>query len=220
VDVDQEIVDSLNELIELGQEVLNTRRSPARGHITSDFVDVQLANRWLARCSSLLSKVFGEESIHFQSFNRQFNEYPKWSNVQQAFGVLQAAKDDYENGALFDVRKLIEAELFDEFLEQAEYLLSAGYYQPAAVIAGSVLEDGLRKLCKKQQIALPTKPRLDQMNAELAKNGMYNKLIQKKITSLAEVRNRAAHGQWDQFGKADVEDMMRGVRDFMERYYA
>jgi hypothetical protein len=69
---------------------------------------------------------------------------------------MLAAQEDYEKGALFEVKSVIEAELFDDFLEQAEHLLQSGYFQPAAVIAGCVLEDGLRKLCEKHQIKLPT----------------------------------------------------------------
>ena len=85
---------------------------------------------------------------------------------------------------------------------------------------GSVLEDSLRKLCTKHEIALPTKPKLDIMNADLAKRGAYNKLTQKRITTLADLRNRAAHGEWDEFTKADVEDMLRSTRQFMETHFA
>jgi hypothetical protein len=53
----------------------------------------------------------------------------------------------------------------------------------AAVIAGTVLETALRQLC------------LDRMNADLAKAGVYNSLMQKRITALAAIRNRAAHGK-------------------------
>lgn len=217
--IDDKIIARLSELVELGRKVLSTRRSPAPNHITSDFVDVQLANQWFTSCLNLLSRVFSETSTHYQSFNKHFKDYPKWPNVDQAFGVLLAAKDDYEKDALFEVKNLIEAELFDDFLEQAEQLLKAGYYQPAAVIAGSVLEDGLRKLCEKHNIPLPDKPKLDWMNSELAKHGVYNKLTQKKITSLADLRNNAAHGKWNEFEKTDVEEMLRSVRSFMERNY-
>ena len=62
-------------------------------------------------------------------------------------------------------------------------------------------------------------PKMDTMNADLAKQGVYNKLMQKRITMLADIRNKAAHGEWDKFTKADVEDMLRGVRQFMETHF-
>jgi len=57
------------------------------------------------------------------------------------------------------------------------------------------------------------------MNADLYKAGAYNLLTQKKITALAQVRNSAAHGQWDQFAVRDVEDMLNAVRSFMAQHF-
>jgi hypothetical protein len=58
------------------------------------------------------------------------------------------------------------------------------------------------------------------MNVELAKAGIYNALWQKKITALADLRNKAAHGKWAEFTQKDVEDMIRDVRRFMEDYFS
>ncbi len=88
------------------------------------------------------------------------------------------------------------------------------------MIAGCVLEDGLRKLCQKNGITLPEKPKLDKMNADLAKAGVLSKLVQKRITALADLRNKAAHRQWDQFKKDDVEEMIPAVRRIMEEFFA
>ncbi len=140
--------------------------------------------------------------------------------MKQALGILRSAKEDYEQGFLLDVRTLIEAEVFDDFLEQGAHLLDSGYFQPAAVVIGSVLEDGLRKLCARQGIELSTKPKLDTMNAALAKSGVYSKLTQKRVTALADIRNRAAHGEWDEFTHVDVETMLRDVRQFMLTHFA
>lgn len=218
--VDEKIHIRIDELVALGRRVLLTRQPPSPGYMTSDFIDVQLANQWLTSCLSLLGRVFGEQSAHYQRLKEQFPSYPKWPNAEQAFGVLLAAKDDLETDSLFILKQLIEAELFDEFLEQAEHLMSSGYFGPAAVIAGCILEDGLRKLCITNGIAHPDNPKLDWMNSELAKKGVYTKLLQKRITSLADIRNSAAHGKWSEFDQADVEKMVRDIRDFMTKYHA
>jgi hypothetical protein len=218
--VEEKILIRIEELIELGKRVLATRKSPAPNHMTSDFVDVQMTNQWLTSCLNLVCRVFRETSPHYLRLREQFPNYPKWPNVQQAFGVLLAAKDDFASGSLFSLKKLVEAELFDEFLEQAEHLLEAGYFQPAAVIAGTVLEDALRKLCEANGIQTTNKPKLDLMNSELAKQGVYTKLVQKRITTLADLRNSAAHGKWTEFERVDVQAMLRDVRDFMTRHFS
>jgi hypothetical protein len=145
--MDERIIKRFEEMVTLGRQVLATRRAPSPGFLTSDFVDVQQANQWFTSSLSLISRVLGEGSEHYAAMKRQFTDYPKFPNVEQALGTLLAAQDDVQSGALFRLRSLVAAELFDEFLEQAEALHSAGYVAPAAVIAGAVLEDALRKLC-------------------------------------------------------------------------
>ncbi len=218
--VDEKIKRRLDELIATGEQVLATKRSPGPNVIGDSKVDTQMAYQWATSVQNLLVRVFGQESEHYKNFSSQVTKYLTFSPIYRAQGILKAAKDDYENEQLFEVRRLIEAELFDDFLEQSEHLLNSGYYQPAAVIAGCVLEDGLRKLCEKSSITLPSKPKLDTMNSDLAKAGVFSKLVQKRITTLADLRNKAAHGQWDQFTKEDVVEMIQAIRRIMEVHFA
>jgi hypothetical protein len=74
----------------------------------------------------------------------------------------------------------------------------------AAVIAGTVLETTIRQLCKDHHQRLGS---LGRMNADLAKAGVYNSLMQKRITALAALRNRAAHGKPNEFTRDDVSAM-------------
>ncbi|MDQ3801031.1 MAG: HEPN domain-containing protein [Acidobacteriota bacterium] len=233
--LDIKIINRLDELILTAQKLINERtvsggniirqktfrgeRSIGRTPV-SETIDREGVNQWGVSCLNIIKQVFKESSDHYQKFNELFSHFKSVNNLQtvkNALGILKAAKDDYENGYLFDTRTLIEAEVFDDFLEQAEHLLNQGYFTAAAVIAGSVLEDSLRKLCVKNGIALSAKPKLDTINADLAKAGVYNLLKQKQITALADLRNKAAHGQ-SGFTKEDVEEMIRDVRRFTANY--
>lgn len=112
---------------------------------------------------------------------------------------------------------MVQAELFDSELDQARELLSSGYKGPAAVVAGVVLETALKDLCDQHSIS---HSKLDKMNADLAKAGVYNKLQQKKITALADIRNSAAHGDWQSFSDTEVSEMIRDVESFLATYLA
>lgn len=217
---DEKVQNRLAELIKVGEGVLATRRSPGPNVIGDSRVDSQQAYQWATSVQNLLARVFGPTSEHYKNFTAQVGSHLTFSPTYRAQGILKAAKDDYDNGHLLELRRLVEAEVFDDFLEQAEHLLGSGYYQPAAVVAGCVLEDGLRKLCDAQGINLPSRPKLDAMNAELAKAGVFSKLVQKRITALAELRNKAAHGQWGEFGQNDVKEMVDAVRRLMEEHFA
>lgn len=60
--------------------------------------------------------------------------------------------------------------------------------------------------------------RLTQLNDDLAKGNVYNKLQQKQITALADIRNNAAHGNYDEFTKEDVERMISDIERFLLNY--
>lgn len=215
--INQNIIERFEELIEFGKQIISGARSVEWvGYV----VDDKQSSNYGLRALNLLIQIYGEKSDYYVQFANKYKDFPYARNFTNSLGILEAAKEDYENGYFFKILIPIEAEIFDDFLEQAKELFKKGYYQPAAVIAGCVLEDGLRKLCYRNSISLPAKTTIDPMNVELAKTGIYNKLIQKKITALADLRNKAAHGEWTEFTEKDVEDMIRDVRRFMEDYFS
>lgn len=218
MNTDKTIIDRLDDLLALGEKVINTSYYPDGIITTDNYVDNQLASQWKTSVQSFLCQVFGLESEHYKNFTQEFRTGIRHSPVKRGQGVLMSAKDDYVNGYPLNLRKLIQAELFDDFLEQAQYLNESGFIGPSAVIAGTVLEDSLKRLCAKNNIKLPEKPKIESMNAELAKSGVYTVLIQKKITFLADLRNRAAHGKWDSFTKMDVAEMISSTRRFLEEF--
>jgi hypothetical protein len=132
-------------------------------------------------------------------------------------GVLKALRADYESGCLQTFQELVHADLFSDFLEMAEYFLEEGYKDPAAVMAGGVLEEHLRKLCQKHGITLAARPKLDTMNADLAKAGAYGKNEQKQVTAWAGIRNEAAHANYGNYSAEQVKLMVAGIRDFITR---
>ena len=165
---------------------------------------------------NLLQRVFGEDSIHFQHFSRDAaNVRDSEYSFRGVVAIFNAAREDYEGGYLFNLQSLAKAEVFDDMLEQANALLSAGYKDPACVVAGVALETTLKDLCSRNGIA---HAKLDKMNADLAKSGLYNKGMQKQITAWADRRNSAAHGDWNEYTDADVDDMIKGVTRMISDY--
>lgn len=177
--------------------------------------------RFRAECLNLVKRVCGETSDHYLELKRLAEGTNTSTNsyyFKDCYGVLQAAHNDYDDGLLFDLRSLIAAEVLGDFLDQSENLVSQGYFVPAASLAGSVLEDTLRKLCETHNIEIPTKTKIDRLNADLARASIYNKLVQKRITALADIRNNADHGKFEEFSKEDVEDMVIWIRRFSTDY--
>ena len=218
--IDERLLKRLEDLVQEGERIKAAGKASLRAKEHRGPVNNESAHTWATSVLAILEKAFGSTSVHCTKFDQHCQRYWCLNDLECALGVLRAARNDFKHDMLFDMRTRIEAEVFDDFLEQAEYLLSQGYHAPAAVIAGAVLEDGLRKLCVKNGISLPQKPKLDTMNAELAKAGVYKKLAQKRVTANADLRNKAAHGKWDEFSEQDVKEMISSVRTFMEQYFS
>jgi hypothetical protein len=205
-----------NELLKQAEVILEAKTQHRGVGLEGTFVDQNQLINWQVKARHLISMVCGQDSQHFNAFEK--NEKPLFvgdsnhSVLLRQQAVLLAAKDDYEGGYLNKIRDLIQAQVFESELEQAEELLHTGHLTPAAVIAGTVLETTIRQMCLDKQIAIG---KLDRMNADLAKAGVYNSLVQKRITALAAVRNSAAHGKPEEFTKDDVSAMIRDVERFV-----
>ena len=125
--------------------------------------------------------------------------------------------------ALYD-QGLVTAEVFADYMEMAEYLLESGYKDPAAVIAGSTLEEHLRQLCRKNGIPIVRQKdgkdvplKADQLNSNLTKAEVYSTLDQKQVTAWLDLRNKAAHGEYGEYNADQVKGMITGITEFMAR---
>jgi hypothetical protein len=139
-------------------------------------------------------------------------------------GILQSLRDDIEAGYLTTIAELIHADVFADFLGMADELSRKGYKDPAAVVAGSVLDEHVRKLAQRNEIVIEDedgKPlKADRINAELARAEVYNKLEQKNVTAWLDLRNKAAHGEYDEYDHKQVAALISSVRDFLIRHPA
>lgn len=158
-------------------------------------IDQNTLINWSVKVRHLLVTVCGETSQHFREFVK-LEEPTMYTTNYEIFrrlsAVLLAAKEDFEGGYFSSLKTLLQSEVFDSELDQATELLASGYETAAAVVAGVVLETTLRQMCAENDLPIG---KLDKMNADLAKAGVYNKLRQKQITALADIRNSAAHGR-------------------------
>jgi hypothetical protein len=151
------------------------------------------------------------------------------SSVEFINGTLIGLQKDYEAGLLDDIAEMIEAEIASDYMGQAEQLLGEGVpgqhdYVPAAVLAGAVFEDALRRLCQRQTPPIDTmkpngdKKTLDPLITDLQKANVFNKAKADQFRSWAKTRNSAAHGEFTEFNRNDVEAMISGVKNFIADY--
>lgn len=214
--LDATVLKRLSELAIRGETILKNRSS-------SNFRDRPIwhvsrpdAVGWCTNVASLLQRIFGESSVHYRSFEEErANFTDSEGGFRRLHAVLVASKEDYEGGYLFNLRGLVKAEVLEDALVQAAELIEAGYKDPACVLIGVSLEIAIKDLVLRASM---TVGKLDTMNASLCKAGTYNVGKQKQITAWADLRNKAAHGDWAEYSMGDVKDMHRGVERFVADY--
>lgn len=209
------------ELISKGEAVLTTRHRTEG--VGGEWVDLGKFADFRTAARAFLGRTFGEHSPYFKDFESGVVT-SRSDSVIVGIGILAASREDLLGGWLTTTKGLLSADIFSDFLEMAEHLLSEDYKDAAAVIIGSVLEGHLRQLAQKHGIEVVTEQagrqvpkKADSLNAELTKAEAYNKLDQKSVTAWLDLRNKAAHGKYDEYTKSQVEQMCQAVLDFMVR---
>ncbi len=216
--------DYLNQIEELIKEY-NILKGTARYKDLSDH-PIEKIMSLRTRITTSVLRITGGDSEYDRKikeiYNRtNLNDYDK---LKYFIGPLDALYQDIKNDYIKTLSELIRGDVFSDYLDMADYLLKEGYKDAAAVIAGSTLEEHLRKLCQKSNISLQIqlkgglKPKkADTMNSDLAKHGLYTKSEQKQVTAWLGLRNDAAHGNYGNYTDTEVKFLIIGLRDFLIR---
>ena len=182
-----------------------------------------------ARGGQLVRRLYGAGSQYEQNLNRVMQDKyfttmhtDYFSHIAELSGIIAGIQRDVHSGLLRDIRRLLQAEVFADFLDMAEHLLGEGYKDAAAVLLGAVMEDSLRKLSEANDLPVTSqhgKPlTIDPLNVALTKTGVYGPLVQKQVTTWANLRNDAAHGHFDKYDSEQVRQMLLFVQKFCADY--
>lgn len=189
-------------------------------------LDAEKFIEWRTKAATLLALVVPKGHVHRQTVEELPKLQDSQENLQEAVSLLRGVKDDFEQGFLDDLATAIEAEIASNYMGQAEHLLAEGQrgkfdHVPAAVLAGAVLENSLRTICGQQQPPITLKnsnggfKTLSPLVDDLKKAGVFNEAKAKQLRAWADIRNLAAHGEFTQFTRDDVEAMISGINNFL-----
>lgn len=182
-----------------------------------------------SRGGQFIRRLYGQDSqyqhnlqkvLNTQHFTLMHSNY--FAHISELVGILKGVQHDIKSGLLSDLRRLLNAEIFADFLDMSEHLLNEGYKDAAAVILGAILEDSLRKLADGSEVSTTAANgknlTIDPLNIALAKKEVYGPLVQKQITTWANLRNDAAHGHFTKYDADQVKQMLLFVQKFCTDY--
>jgi len=142
-------------------------------------------------------------------------EYDDFSLIYRRFStqlkILRSAETRFES-TLFDIRQIVQADLFDSELDAARELNKKGFLRAAGAIAGVVLEKHLRQVCDNHNIRIRKKnPAISDFNDLLKNSSVLDIPTWRQIQRLGDIRNLCDHNKDRDPTKDEVEELINGV---------
>lgn len=168
---------------------------------------------------------------HFQ-YTQNKNESVTWgvdtppeqidlakSILDSQIGILKSCEKRFES-SLFDIKQLLQADLFDSELDAARDLNKKGFSRGAGAMAGVVLESHLSEVCWNHKIQKSkAHPTINDFNQLLKDNGVIDTPIWRFIQSLTDLRNLCDHKKQQDPTKEQISELIDGVEQMCKQLY-
>ena len=222
ISVKKKFIERCQQIIKEGEKLKKTQE-PLDPFVTDPvYVDRETFYKWKNNSENLIIKTTAKDSSYHKDFLGRvtFNDF---HDLEIGIGILKGLVEDLEHGFLEKIQDLVATEMFTDFLDTADYLLTSGYKDPAAFLVGTVLENGLKKIAKKNNIPIQgqhgKEDGIGSLNKKLSQQQIYNELKRRSIHTWKEIRDNASHGKFNEYNKDDVKTMIKGVGRFLSEHF-
>jgi hypothetical protein len=142
-----------------------------------------------------------------------------YSKFEQQVRILSACAARFES-SLFDIRQLVQADLFDSEIDAARSLLKHGFGRAAGAIAGVVLEKHLKQVCADHKITIAKKnPTINDLNQAIKDASVTTIPQWRHITLLADIRNLCDHHKGPDPNVEQVTDLLDGTAKVLKTIF-
>lgn len=229
----EELIEGFGRLIEPLRTAAHEREhglasSPLFKHLVTDIDTKNSANvmeyhQLVTSADILVETILGETKA--RQFLQGLKDADAAATCERYRGKLQSLKANYEDG-LLDISRTIETDMANELIELAGLAQGRDLQQKfghllSAFTAGVILEDALRRLCQRQSPPLEItkedgeRMTLDPLITQLQRADVFNRAKADQLRSWAKIRNFAAHANFTELERSDVDQMVLGVKAFL-----
>jgi hypothetical protein len=134
-------------------------------------------------------------------------------------GILKSCEKRFES-SLFDIKQLLQSDIFESELEAARELNKKGFTRGAGAVAGVVLEGHLMQVCSNHKITVQkNNPTINDLNQLLKDNGIIETPTWRSIQHLGDLRNLCDHKKQKEPTKEEIEELIQGVEKTSKTLY-
>lgn len=158
---------------------------------------------WLLGIRASVNEFTGEK--RFEDFGAAVMRF------QNQLSILESAEARFDS-SLFEIKQLVQADLFDSELDAVRELNKKGFTRGAGAVAGVVLEGHLSQVCENHKIKVAKKkPTINDFNQLLKDNDVIEIATWRFIQHLADLRNLCDHNKEREPKKEEIEELINGV---------
>lgn len=133
--------------------------------------------------------------------------------------ILESAEKRF-GSSLFDIKEVLQADLFDSELASSKELAKKGFYRAGGVVAGVVLEKHLGHVCDNHNFkSRKQKPTLVDFYTSLKDNGVIDIPMWRFIQHLGDLRNMCGHPKEREPTKDDILELVEGVEKVIKTVF-
>ncbi len=140
-------------------------------------------------------------------------------HFQQQLAILKSASLRFES-SLFDIRQLVQSDLFDSELDAARELIKHGFLRAAGAITGVVLEKHLAQVAINHGLKQrKSHPAISDLNDLLKNEGVIDVPIWRNIQRLGDIRNLCDHNKDREPTKDETLELIDGVGKYSKTLF-
>lgn len=125
--------------------------------------------------------------------------------------IVKSLKNRFDS-SLYEIRQLLQADMFDSEVDSAKELCVKGFYRAAGAICGVVIEKHLCEVCEHHHIVVTKKvPSINDYNELLKSNSVIDVPVWRHIQRLADIRNICDHHKQTEPTKDVIEELIAGT---------
>ena len=138
---------------------------------------------------------------------------------EQQYYIVKSLRNRFES-SLYDIKQLLQADVFDSEIDSAKELCKKGFYRAAGAICGVVIEKHLSEVCTQHQIKVAKKnPGINDYNELLKSNNVIDIPVWRNIQRLADLRNMCDHHKDVEPAKDNIEELIVGTDKMLKTIF-